>query len=67
LAFKNMKEQTDYLKKVVYDLLKRSIDLEIVLDETQVSEEKEKIENLKSDEKITNLMDKIKGKIVSIE
>jgi hypothetical protein len=62
-----MTEQTDYLKKVVYDLLKRSIDLEIVLDETQVSEEKEKIENLKSDEKITNLMDKIKGKIVSIE
>lgn len=67
LAFKNMKEQADYLKKVVYDLLKRNIDLEIVLDETQVSEEKEKIENLKTDEKITNLMDKIKGKIVSIE
>ena len=67
LAFKNMKEQTDYLKKVVSDLLKRNIDLEIILDESQVSEEKEKIENLKTDEKITNLMDKIKGKIVSIE
>lgn len=67
LAFKTMKDQADYLKKVVYDLLKRNIDLEIVLDETQVSEEKEKIENLKTDEKITNLMDKIKGKIVSIE
>jgi len=67
LAYQSMKEQSDHLKTVVADLLKRTIDLEITIDRTQVNDEKEKIETLKTDEKITNLMDKIKGKIVSIE
>ncbi len=66
-AYKSMKEQAGELKTVVSDLSKRNIEVEIAIDKAQVSNEKEKIETLKTDEKITNLMDKIKGKIVSIE
>lgn len=62
-----MKEQADNLKTVVSDLLKRTIDLEITIDKTQVSEEREKIETLKTDKNITSLADRIGGKIVSIE
>lgn len=67
IAYKSMKDQAEDLKKVVSDLLKRTIDIEIAIDKTQISNEKEKIETLKTDEKITSLMDTIKGKIVSIE
>ena len=66
-AFKSMKDQVEDLKKITIDIIKRNIDVDIFIDKTQKSEEKAKIENLKSDKKITNFMDTIKGKIVSIE
>ena len=68
-VFKNMKDQVDDLKKITHDIIKRNIDVEITIDtdKTRIGEEKAKIENLKNDEKITNFMDTIKGKIVSID
>ncbi len=66
-AFKSMKDQVEDLKKITHDIIKRNIDVEIFIDKTQKSEENATIENLKSDKKITNFMDTIKGKIVSIE
>ncbi|MCP5106207.1 MAG: hypothetical protein GY950_22665 [bacterium] len=66
-AFNKMKEQPEILKKMARDILKRNIDLEIVIDKTGVNEEKATRENLENDEKVNNLMDKIKGKLVSIE
>ena len=66
-AYQSMKEQAENLKTVVADLLKRTIDLEITIDKTQVNDEKEKIETLKTDKNITSLADRIGGKIVSIE
>ncbi len=68
-VFKNMKDQVDDLKKITHDIIKQNIDVEITIDtdKTRISEEKAKIENLKNDEKITNFMDTIKGKIVSID
>ena len=67
LAYNNMMGQADFLKKAVFGILKRSIDIEIALASTPTKDENANIENLKNDEKITNLMDKIKGKIVTIE
>jgi DNA polymerase-3 subunit gamma/tau len=68
-VFKNMKDQVEDLKKITHDIIKRNIDVEIAIDtdKTRISEEEAKKENLKNDEKITNFMDTIKGKIVSIE
>ncbi len=72
-VFKSMKDQVEDLKKITHDIIKRNIDVEITIDidrdidKTQMSEEKAKTKNLKNDEKITNFMDTIKGKIVSIE
>jgi DNA polymerase-3 subunit gamma/tau len=66
-AFNSMTEQLDYLKKIAHDILKRNIDIKITLDKTRVNKEKAKIESLKKDEKISNLVDTLKGKIVSIE
>lgn len=67
-VFKNMKDQVDDLKKITHDIIKRNIDVEITIDtdKTRISEEAKK-KNLKNDEKITNFMDTIKGKIVSID
>jgi DNA polymerase-3 subunit gamma/tau len=67
LAFKSMKDQADHLKKMVSGITKRDIDVQVSIDKTKVNEENANIEDLKKDEKITNFMDKIKGKIVSIE
>ncbi|MCX6580562.1 MAG: DNA polymerase III subunit gamma/tau [Candidatus Aminicenantes bacterium] len=67
LAYNTIMDQPDYLKKTVLGILKRNIDIEIALADTSAKNENAKIENLKTDEKITNLMDKIKGKIVNIE
>jgi DNA polymerase III gamma/tau subunit len=67
LAYNTIMDQPDYLKKTVLGILKRNIDIEIALADTSANNENAKIENLKTDEKITNLMDKIKGKIVNIE
>jgi DNA polymerase-3 subunit gamma/tau len=69
-VFKNMKDQLEDLKKITYDIIKRNIDVEITIDidtdKSRISEEAKK-KNLKNDEKITNFMDTIKGKIVSIK
>ncbi len=67
LAYNTMTDQSDFLKKIVLGILKRNIDIEIALADSPTEDENAKIENLKTDEKITNLMDKIKGKIVNIE
>ncbi|MDQ1351817.1 MAG: polymerase subunit gamma/tau [Acidobacteriota bacterium] len=67
LAYNTIIDQADFLKKMVFSILKRNIDIEIALADTPVKDENANIENLKNDEKITNLMDKIKGKIVNIE
>lgn len=67
IAFKSMKDQADHLKKMVSGITKRNIDVQISIDKTKANKESAKIEDLKKDEKITNLMDTIKGKIVSIE
>lgn len=67
LAYNTIIDQSDFLKKMVLGILKRNIDIEITLTDTPAKDENTKIENLKTDEKITNLMDKIKGKIVNIE
>ncbi len=67
LAYNTIIDQSDFLKKMVLGILKRNIDIEIILTDTPAKDENTKIENLKTDEKITNLMDKIKGKIVNIE
>lgn len=67
LAYNTIIDQSDFLKKMVLGILKRNIDIEIALADTPGKDENAKIETLKNDEKITNLMDKIKGKIVNIE
>ncbi|MCU0289586.1 MAG: DNA polymerase III subunit gamma/tau [Acidobacteria bacterium] len=67
LTYNTMIEQADFLKKTVQQILKRNINIEITLANKPANDENTNIENLKSDEKITNLMDKIKGKIVNIE
>lgn len=67
LAYNTIIDQVDFLKKMVLGILKRNIDIEIALADTPAKDENANIENLKNDEKITNLMDKIKGKIVNIE
>lgn len=66
-AYNSMKEQADELKTIVSRLLERNIDIEITIDKTQLSEEQEKIETLKTDKNITSLADRIGGKIVSVE
>lgn len=66
LAYNTMLEQADFLKKIVLGIMKRNIDIEIAL-ANKPNKDENTIENLKSDEKIANLMDKIKGKIVNIE
>lgn len=67
LAVSSLKENMELLKKTAYGILKRNIDIDITLDKTRVNKQKAKIESLKKDEKISNLVDTLKGKIVSIE
>ncbi|MCP4152714.1 MAG: DNA polymerase III subunit gamma/tau [bacterium] len=67
LAYKNLKSQTDYLKKSIQQIHKQTVQVEVAIDKTMISEEKAKIRDVKNDEKISNLMTKIKGKIVSID
>jgi DNA polymerase-3 subunit gamma/tau len=67
VVYTSMKEKVDFFKKIVTTMLGEDASVDITLDKSSLKKKKTKIEDLKGDEKINDLMKTIKGKIVSIE
>lgn len=65
---KKLEEHTSVIKEILSEITKSNVEVNAVMSQNKdVKDEVSRIKELKSDKKINNLKNKIKGKVISIE
>jgi DNA polymerase-3 subunit gamma/tau len=63
-----IKVNIDYLKKILFNLYKENVEINVIIDlEKKKKKEDNKISEIRDNDNIKNLLDEIKGEIISID
>ncbi len=67
LTLNSITDGQQHFNKILHDVVQRKMEVRFDLDKSQVSTEKQKNDELRQDKKITNLMDTLGAKLVSVD